>query len=43
MFVGVWLTVFALLVAVVVLALIDLRLTRKLRRRSNKDKTLHVD
>jgi hypothetical protein len=43
LFVGVWLTVFALLVAVVVLALIDLRLTRKLRRRSNKDKTLHVD
>ena len=35
-FLAVWLTVFALLVALVVLALIDLRLTRQLRRRASK-------
>ena len=33
-FLGVWLTVFALLVVIVVLALIDLRLTRRLKRGS---------
>ena len=35
----VWLAVFVLLIAVVVLALIDLRLTRKLR--SRRDKGIH--
>ena len=38
----VWLAVFALLIAVVVLAMIDLRLTRKLRSRA-KDKGFHAD
>ena len=33
-FLGVWLTVFALLVVIVVLALVDVRLTRRLKRRS---------
>jgi hypothetical protein len=40
LFVSVWLAVFALLIAVVVLAMIDLRLTRKLRSRT-RDKGLH--
>ena len=40
LFVGVWLGVFALLIAVIVLAMIDLRLTRKLRGRA-KDKGFH--
>ena len=35
-FLAVWLTVFALLVVLVILALIDLRLTRQLRRRAGK-------
>jgi peptidoglycan/LPS O-acetylase OafA/YrhL len=40
LFVGVWLAVFALLIAVVVLAMLDLRLTRKLRSHT-RDKGLH--
>jgi peptidoglycan/LPS O-acetylase OafA/YrhL len=37
----VWLAVLVLLIAVVVLAMIDLRLTRKLRSRTSRDKGLH--
>src|SRR5688500_17359011 len=35
-FLAVWLTVFGLLVVLVILALIDLRLTRQLRRRASE-------